>query len=149
MNRLKFGIFRIFDPREWNLNLNSSELQKSFETNLGAISWELKIRALGFFSSGPPINLFSNNYGLKIVGKRGRSFHLCVFLIIIYDVICWIFVNFYFHLIFCNFDQNYVSSEIGLDKTVAKYFVLRIIYPVKNDFLGTLTVKIEIFLVVT
>ena len=43
----------------------------------------------------------------------------------------------------------YFSSEIGLDKTVAKYFVLRIIHPVKNNFQGELTVKIEIFLIVT
>ena len=47
ITRLISGIFRIFDPREWNLNLNSSDCRASKiiwnDTKLGPISWELNI----------------------------------------------------------------------------------------------------------
>ena len=47
IRRLNSGIFRIFDPREWNLNLNSSDCRASKiiwnVTKLGPISWELNI----------------------------------------------------------------------------------------------------------
>jgi len=82
INRLNSGNFRIFKPREWNLNFNSSDYRAAKiiynDINLEPISWELDLKnplsniCVGVWVGGHPrANLWS---GSKDAHKNSSSF---------------------------------------------------------------------------
>ena len=75
MSRLNSGNFRIFEPSEWNLNLNSSDCRASKiiynDTKLEPISWELNLKnpLFNFCVGVPEFNLVMSSNVMNIVTR--------------------------------------------------------------------------------
>ena len=75
MSRLNTGNFRIFEPSEWNLNLNSSDCRASKiiynDTKLEPISWELNLKnpLFNFCVGVPEFNLVMSSNVMNIVTR--------------------------------------------------------------------------------